>query len=105
MADELLMKEIGTRIKRRRKQLEITQEHLAEAMDVSVQMISNLEQGKKAIRPENLVKLCRVLKVSADHILMGESLKTSSDGLAQKYERLSTERKKLINDIIDSWLI
>ncbi len=105
MADELLMKEIGIRIKLRRKQLEITQEQLAEAMDVSVQMISNLEQGKKAIRPENLVKLCRVLNISADYILIGDSLKISSDGLDKKYEQLSHERKKLINDIIDSWFM
>ena len=103
MANETLMKEIGKRIKLRRKHLNITQEQLAESMDVSIQMISNVEQGKKAIRPENLVKLCRALNVSSDYILMGDSHKSSSDDLTKKYELLSPERKKLIHDIIDSW--
>lgn len=70
MGDEKLLREIGARIDLRRKELDLTQEQLAELMDVSIQMISNLELGKKAIRPENLVKLCAVLDVSADHILL-----------------------------------
>ena len=51
------------RIMLRRKSLRLTQEELAEKIDVSTQMISNLELGKKAIRPENLAKVCDVLDV------------------------------------------
>ena len=69
MGDEKLLKEIGARIHARRKELGLTQEALADRMEVSIQMISNLELGKKAIRPENLVKLCNALNVSADYIL------------------------------------
>ena len=42
----------------RRKSLRMTQEELAEKLGVSTQMISNLELGKKAIRPDNLAKVC-----------------------------------------------
>ena len=49
MADTILLKEIGNRIYERRKYLKLTQEQVAEKMGVSVQMISNLELGKKAI--------------------------------------------------------
>ena len=70
MGDEKLLKEIGVRINARRKELGFTQEQLAEQMEVSIQMISNLELGKKAIRPENLVKLCSVLNISADYIFV-----------------------------------
>ena len=69
MGDEKILQDIGYRINRRRKELGLTQENLAEKMDVSIQMISNLELGKKAIRPENLIKLCNSLNVSADYIL------------------------------------
>ena len=58
MGDDKLLKEMGARINARRRELKMTQETLAEKMDVSVQMISNLELGKKAIRPENIIKLC-----------------------------------------------
>ena len=72
MADEKLLQEMGARIKLRRRELNMTQEQLAEQMDVSIQMISNLELGKKAIRPENLAKVCDILDISADYLLRGK---------------------------------
>jgi len=53
------LKEIGQRIFERRRELRYTQEQLAEKMEVSVQMVSNLERGNKAIRIDNLVALVR----------------------------------------------
>ena len=69
MADDKFLSELGKRIHDRRRELGLTQEKLAKLMDVSIQMISNLELGKKAIRPENLTRLCTVLGISADYIL------------------------------------
>ncbi len=64
--------EIGNRIRKWRSLKGYTQEQVAELMDVSVQMYSNLERGRKAIRIENLVSLCRVMDVSIDYILTGK---------------------------------
>ena len=47
-----LLVEIGNRISSRRRLLGYTQEQVADMMDVSIQMISNLERGNKAIRPQ-----------------------------------------------------
>lgn len=102
MADEILLKEIGKRINTRRKQLNLTQEQLAERMDVSIQMISNLEQGKKAIRPENLVKLCNSLDISADYILRGTRAEWEILDFSEKYSKLSPENQKLIEMLLDS---
>lgn len=104
MADTRLLIEIGRRIRLRRKQLEYTQEKLAELMDVSVQMISNLEQGKKAIRPENLVKLCFFLSIDADYILTGKRAHAVHDEVWEKYASLPQEKKMLIEQLMDSWL-
>lgn len=103
MGDEKLLKEIGTRINARRKELSMTQERLAEMMDVSIQMISNLELGKKAIRPENLVKLCVALNVSADYILQGKRADWEIEAFLKKYKNLTREQQDLIDKIIDSW--
>ena len=51
------LKKIGVRIVERRKELKLTQEQIAERMNVSIQMISNIERGNKAIKIENLLKL------------------------------------------------
>ena len=103
MGDEKLLKDIGKRINLRRKELGFTQEELAEYMDVSVQMISNLELGKKAIRPENLVKLCNTLNTSADYILQGKRSEYENVMFIEKYKELSLEQQTILDMIVDSW--
>ncbi len=101
MGDVKLLREIGARIHARRKETGMTQEILAEKMEVSVQMISNLELGKKAIRPENLVKLCRILQVSTDYILTGVRSEREVSRLSDKVARLSVEDQALIEALCD----
>ena len=49
------LKNIGARIVERRKELKFTQEQVAERMNVSVQMISNIERGNKATTSSSCV--------------------------------------------------
>ena len=49
------LEKIGVRIVERRKELQLTQEQIAERMNVSIQMISNIERGNKAIKIDNLL--------------------------------------------------
>ena len=104
MGDEKLLREMGARISARRKELNFTQEHLAEKMDVSIQMISNLELGKKAIRPENLIKLCDALGVSADFILCGSRSGGEAQGFMESFSLLSYEQQRLLEQIARTWL-
>ncbi len=104
MTDEKFLREIGLRIHSRRRELGLTQEQLAELMDVSIQMISNLELGKKAIRPENLARLCGVLDVSADYILRGIRSETEFSRLTAKIACLSAEDQNCIELLTDRLL-
>ena len=104
MGDEKLLREIGSRINAKRKELGYTQEDLAESMDVSIQMISNLELGKKAIRPENLIKLCKALNVSSDYVLTGLYVEADCSDYVRKFNQLSTNDQKLIVALVDSLL-
>lgn len=104
MADELLLKEMGIRISKRRKEYHLTQEQIAEQMNVSLQMISNLELGKKAIRPENLVKLCRVLDVTADYILTGKKSASDVQSIASKLSCLPDDDVQMIETLIDFFI-
>lgn len=101
MKDEKLLKEIGERIFARRRSMKLTQEDVAEKMNVSIQMISNLELGKKAIRPENLIKISSILKISTDFILKGEDSDFGSSNLTEKVTQLSDEHLKLVESIVD----
>ena len=53
---ENLLKDMGKRIFDRRKQLNMTQETLAELAHVTPQTSSTAELGQKAMRPETILK-------------------------------------------------
>lgn len=72
MTDASFLTDLGRRVADRRKELGLTQEALAERVELSLQSVSCIELGKKAIRPDNLVRFCNVLDVSADYLLMGK---------------------------------
>ena len=102
MGESVFLKEMGQRIMTRRKSLRLTQEELAEKIDVSTQMISNLELGKKAIRPENLAEVCRVLDISADYILTGVNTNNQEISIiAEKLMKLSNKEFEIVSDLID----
>lgn len=99
--ESLLLEGIGRRIQQRRKQQGFTQEQLADMMNVSIQMISNLERGNKAIRIDNLIKLSRILNISTDYILTGEEPAGDAAGLSARIEQLSERDRVLVGMILE----
>lgn len=95
------LKEIGKRIQNRRKQLGFTQEHLADEMNVSVQMVSNLERGNKSIRIDNLLRLCQLLSVSTDYILTGKENNSDISALTQQIAALPEKEKGMIRVLVE----
>lgn len=69
---------IGSRIKKIRKNKKITQENLAEIIDVSVSYISRVERGTTKINLKRLLEICAVLEISAGEILDGISSNSTS---------------------------
>ena len=93
--------EIGKRIQGRRKQMGLTQEQLADKMDVSIQMVSNLERGNKSIRIENLIKLSEILNISTDYILTGKETAEDMQGLTEQMASLSQKERKMMKLLMD----
>lgn len=67
-----LLTQMGKRIYSRRKQLRLNQEQLAERANLTPQTISSAELGQKALRPENIIKICSALDISTDYLLLGK---------------------------------
>ena len=78
---------LGEKIWRLRESKNISQDQLAELLDVSRQTISNWENDKVTLDAEKLKKLCEVFGVSADEML-GESFPTPSSPV-RKERRLT----------------
>lgn len=99
--EKAILNEIGKRIQQRRKQMGYTQEQIANMMDVSIQMVSNLERGNKSIRIENLVNLCQILQVSADYILTGRNTELDNTVLFNKISQLSRKSRQMVELFVD----
>ena len=92
---------IGKRISTERKRNNITQEQLAEKMNVSIQMISNLERGNKAIKINNLLSLSKILGVSTDYILTGNKNLFERSAISDKLLNLSGDDYMIIEALIN----
>lgn len=99
----MFLEEMGARILRRRKELGLSQDMVAELAGLTTQTISTAERGVKALRPENIVKLCAVLDVTPNYLLLGEmGLLAESDVL--RMERLTPTQRICLDVIIDNYL-
>ena len=101
--NELLI-QIGKRIHDRRKQLRMTQDELAEKADLTAQTVSSAELGKKALRPENVIKICAALEVSTDYLLLGNIATEDYSYLSGKISDLSPLEYRYLEDIINSFV-
>jgi transcriptional regulator with XRE-family HTH domain len=61
--------EIGERIARLRKERGTTQAEMAELLGISQPVVSDYERGTLRVHGELIVRLARILRVSADEIL------------------------------------
>ena len=99
-----LLQQMGRRVYVCRKQLHLTQEALAEKAGVTPQMISSAELGQKALRPENIIKICRALDISPNYLLLGENLTDDTPLLSQKISQLTPWQYQNLEDIINSYI-
>ena len=78
-----------------------TQEQLADMMNVSIQMVSNLERGNKAIRIDNLINLSQILDISTDYILTGKETSDDIEALTAKIAHLPDKDRKMIAMLVE----
>ena len=93
---------IGSRIRKARLEKNITQEELAEKIDVSVAFISRIERGTSHVNLKRLSQLCNILDIKEGVILNGTNIE-STNYLSQEFSDLllscSKDTQKLIYDI------
>ena len=94
---------IGSRIKAAREQAQLTQEELAEIIDISPTHMSVIERGVKTPKLDTFVKIVNALNISSDALLQDviapindnilSELSTRIGGLSQK------EQNRILNAI------
>lgn len=95
--------EVGEQIRAAREQAHLTQEQLAEKIDVSVQFVSDLERGVVGISLTTLKKTCTALGVTSDQLLFGTSNSSHSSFFEMKCKELSPKQTFLLIQIVNSF--
>lgn len=93
---------IGERIKSARNKSKLTQENLAEKLDVSVAYLSRVECGDTKINLKRLNQICEIFGITEGEILNGVSTNSKnylSENFAKLLEKCSPEKAKLIYNI------
>ena len=94
---------IGKRIQNARLEAKLTQERLAEQLQISTNYLSKVETGREKPNLEMIDKICDNLKVSLSFLLTGvveESDTYMQTDISNLLQKCSPTKIKLIYDII-----
>lgn len=89
--------EIGKRVRDFRTQNHYRQAQFAELIDISVNFLSEIENGKKGMSQDTICRICNHFHISADYLLFGS---TPQSNLSYKFSEtansLSNEELELV---------
>ena len=106
---DLDFKAIGMKIKERRQAVGITQEYIADRLEVNPSHISNIECGRACASLTALVKIANILHCSVDYFIGGEytykidkeQQKTLDDKIMDKLKYCDADKKNRVLQMID----
>ena len=106
---DLDFKAIGMKIKERRQSRGITQEYIANQLDVNPSHISNIECGRANPSLTALVKIANILECSVDYFISGEYTytvdhnkdKNLDNKIMDKIKHCNPDKKSRILKMID----
>ena len=98
---------MGNRIRDTRKKQGLTQEQLAEKVDITLEYISQIERGLKIPSMQVFIKLVEALDVSADYLLR-DSVSTRNlygdKQIGARLERLTPKQRVALEALIDTYI-
>ncbi len=100
-------KAIGSRIKNKRKETGITQENLAEKLNVTVGYVSQIERGITKVSLGTLANISEVLDCDLAYFVSGISPSNKiymQNEFTEKFNALDTTQKRYILEFMDIML-
>lgn len=94
---------LGKRLRQERHKMHLTQEKLAEKIEVSDAYIGQIERGERSLSLETLVKLANHLGVTVDYLLH-DSIEINDDHFMNQMKQVTLNRspkeKQMALDIL-----
>ena len=94
---------LGENLKAARKKLKYTQEYVAENVDISIDFMRSIENGRNIGSITTILNLCNFLKISPNTLfdtLLDFKEDTLDTKLLDDFDKISMEDKKILRDII-----
>lgn len=92
---------VGRRIRRAREAAGLTQERFAELVGISPQNVSCVERGLAGVSMTVLRRMCEILRVSSDTLLLDAGGDNEVDAIAQRLRRLPPDQFRAVREIIN----
>ncbi len=97
---------LGRRLAARRKELGYRQSYVEEKADLSYKYLSSIETGRSIPSLETLIRLCEVLDVTPDYLLLGAVHRPDTkneDEIFREFQLLNRREQELVLHFI-AWL-
>ena len=94
---------LSENIKTRRKALKMSQEYVAEQLDISRQAVAKWEAGKSEPTTENLVKLAALFEMSVSELVEPENI-AEAEAARQEQERERQHNARMLNGRFFSYI-
>lgn len=75
---DINFEKIGQKLKKIRMSEGLTQEYIANIVDINTSHISNIENNRVKVSLSTLIQICNALGVTVDYVLSDEYMETSS---------------------------
>ncbi len=109
--EKAYLKALGARIAQRRKELDLTQQQVADALRLKQQAYGHYEVGRHRMPISLLPALAEVLSMDVE-VLLGMGSKHSKRGPAPKFlrqidqiSRLPKSRQRILTEVLDGLLV
>lgn len=89
---------IGQKIKEYREHMKLTQDFIAKELELATNHYGRIERGENSCTMSNLIKLCKILKVSPNELL-SEHFQLTNQDFFEYFNKLTIEDKELLKEI------
>ncbi|CCP05019.1 Putative HTH-type transcriptional regulatory protein [Erwinia amylovora Ea644] len=107
--DEHFFRELGARVALARKELQLTQQQLAEQLGIAQQTMAHYEGGRLKVSASLLPQLAQILNLSLDELLGLPTRRTARRGPSSRLEQqidvirqMPMTRQKFVSEMLDN---
>jgi len=95
---------VGRNIKRARENAGYTQERFSELVGIGPKSLSAIERGVVGVSLSLLLRICKILGITTDSILLPNQERNEMEDLTEKLKYLSVQQFILVRDIVNKLL-